>query len=157
MNSIDIFSSTNPAFCALILFSFCEGYSTEAQSDVPYAMLILPIPIILSGDLFESFNGTNAKTGFFSWVKNNPQIQLGLTERIEHSYEFTKPAILFALSKNIIRLNPNATLAPLPENLGNLDRTGNTAILFKHAKRFGSWLGQIKSTKTIFNHLGLHA
>jgi hypothetical protein len=156
-SSLDIFSSTNPAFCSLVLLSFCEGYAEEAGNEVPYVFLMFPLPLILSGDLLESFKNTSIKTGFYTWVKSNPQLLVNLNERIESSNDFTRPAIAFAFSKNVLKLNPNGTITPLKENVSKYSQNKNVEIYFKNAKRLGGWLGQIKSPKTIFNHLGLQA
>jgi hypothetical protein len=153
--SIDIFSATNPAFCSLVLLSFCEGYQDEAKDGVPYSLMVFPIPIILSGDLSETFINTNIKTGFYSWVKNNPHLLLNLDERIEESFHYIKSAIEFGFGKKIFELNENGSFSALSENMGNYQNAADVAIYFKNAKRLGAWLGQIKSPKTIYNHLGL--
>ena len=156
-NSLDIFSLTNPAFCSLVLLSFCEGYTEEAGSEVPYVFLMFPLPLVLSGDLQSSFDNTSIRTGFYGWVRSNPQILVNLSERIEYSNDFTKPAIAYSFSRNVLKLNSNGTITPLNENVGKYTQTKNVNVYFKNAKRLGGWLGQIKSPKTIFNHLGLQA
>ncbi|PUZ25498.1 hypothetical protein DCC81_14535 [Chitinophaga parva] len=156
MNSIDVFSETNPAFCSLVLLSFCEGYELAAETTVPFPLLILPIPIILSGDLLKTFDGTNVKTGFFSWIKNNPVILIKMTERIEDSQDFIKPAIEFAVSKSVIGFTPYGEVKTHRENVLNYSNANGASQYFKLANRLGHWLGEIKSVKTIYNHLGIH-
>jgi len=155
MNSIDIFAETNPAFCSLVLLSFCEGYVEQAKSGVPYPLLILPIPIVLSGDLYPTFDGTIVTTGFFSWVKNNPNIVIEMTERLEDSYEFVRPAIEFAVGKRIIGFTNEGLVQPYMESVSNYTNAKHVSSYFKLSKRLGHWLGEIKSVKTIYNHLGI--
>ena len=152
--SIDIFAATNPAFCSLIIFNFCKGYFNETKIGVPFPLLILPLPIILSNDLAKSFDGTNVKTGFFRWVENNPEILLDLTIRINESNEFLKPAIEFGVFKRIFQIDSSGFLIPVENSVKKRNKP-KLEKLFKYADRLGNWIGQVNSTKTIYNHLGL--
>lgn len=152
--SIDIFAETNPAFCSLIIFHFCNGYFIETKSGVPFPLLILPLPVVLSDDLSRSFNGTNVKTGFFKWIENNPEILLDLTTRINESSEFLKPAIEFGFFKKLFEIDSSGFLIPV-ENSIKKSKKAELDNLFKSAERMGKWVGQVDSTKTIYNHLGL--
>lgn len=153
--SIDIFANTNPAFCSLILHSFCQGYYTVKGKGVTFPLLLLPIPIILSNDLAPSFDGTNVKTGFLSWVKKNPFLTIGLSDRIESAYNIIKPGIAFACSKSILEVNSKGEFFPKDDALKNYVNVVELSKLYKNAYRLGQWLGEINSTKTIYNHLGI--
>jgi hypothetical protein len=153
--SIDVFAATNPAFLSLVLLGYIEGYVEEAGTGLPFPLAIFPIPIILSGDLDSTFDGTNIKTGFYSWVKQNPQILLNLNTRINESIDYIKPAISYGVARKIIDFDKFSNLVALSSNAGNFYNSVSLARYFKNSKRLGSWVGQIKSTKTIFNHLGL--
>lgn len=152
--SIDIFAETNPAFCSLLIFNFCKGYFNETKSGVPFPLIILPLPVVLSNDLSKSFEGTNVKTGFFKWIENNPEILLDLTSRINDSAEFLKPAIEFGVFKELFGIDSSGLVIPR-EN--SIEKSKNPELdkLFKSAERMGKWIGQVDSTKTIYNHLGL--
>jgi hypothetical protein len=152
--SIDIFAEANPAFCSLILLNFCKGYFHETKIGVPFPLLLLPLPIILSNDLSKSFNGTNVRTGFFRWIKNNPEILLDLTIRINESNEFLKPAIEFGVFKRIFQIDNLGFLIPIENSVKNLYKS-ELENLFKYSDRLGKWIGQVNSTKTIYNHLGI--
>jgi hypothetical protein len=152
--SIDVFSETNPAFCSIIIFNFLKGYCDEVEEGVPFPIAVLPLPIILSNDLSKTFDGTNAKTGFFRWIENNPMILLGLSERIIESAEFLKPAIEYGLYKKIYQINELGNLIAI-ENSIKASKNFEFDYLFKYAGRLGTWIGQVNSTKTIYNHLGL--
>jgi len=99
--SIDVFAETNPAFCSLIIFSFCKGYYNETKEGVPFPLVLLLLPIILSNDMSKSFEGTNIKTGFFKWIENNPVILLDFSKKVNGSIEFLKPAIEYGFFKKI--------------------------------------------------------
>lgn len=154
MISIDIFAETNPAFCSIILLKFSSGYYSVTSEGVPFPLLIIPLPILLSGDLYKSFEGTNQKTGFYRWLENNNEIVLNLSERIEDSFEYFKPAIEFGFSKNIFSLNENGKINPIVQNIKN-KYPSELADQIRYAERMGNWFGQINSVKTIYNCLGL--
>ena len=153
--SIDIFAATNPAFLSLMLLAYIEGYVEEAGSGLPFSLAIFPIPVVLSGDLNSTFDGTNIKTGFYSWVKQNPQISLNLNARINDSIDYIKPAISYGVAKKIIGFDDAGNLVGISQNAGNFYGSVPLGRYFKNSKRLGNWISQIKSTKTIFNHLGL--
>ena len=152
--SIDIFAETNPAFGSLILFHFCKGYYQETKVGVPFPLLLLPLPILLSNDLARIFNSTNIKTGFFQWIGNNPEVLLDLTQKVNGANEFLKPAIKFGIFKKIFQVNNSGFLVPVDKSIKKSSKS-ELDNLFKYAERLGSWIGQVNSTKTIFNHLGL--
>lgn len=153
--SIDVFAATNPAFLSLVLLSFIEGYNEEAEEGLPFALAILPIPIILSGDLDTTFDGTNIRTGFYSWVKQNPGIVVNLNSRINESIEYIQPAISYGVARKTIKIDNKGRLWGLQQNTANFYTSATLGKFFKNSKRLGNWIGQIKSTKTVFNHLGL--
>ncbi|TAJ09050.1 hypothetical protein DMA11_20780 [Marinilabiliaceae bacterium JC017] len=151
--SIDIFAETNPAFCSLVLYSFIRAYHEESGCPVSFPLLLLPIPIILSGDLESSFNGTNKKTGFFTWLERNPKIRFELIDRIENSMEYIKPAIEYGFFKGIFKLSSKGEIYPETQSVKNCKTNQITKPIFKRAENLGYWLGRINSRRTIFNHL----
>ncbi|WP_207428965.1 three component ABC system middle component [Pedobacter sp. SYSU D00535] len=153
--SIDVFAATNPAFLSLVLLSFIEGYNEEAGAGLPFPLAILPIPIVLSGDLDPTFDGTNIRTGFYSWVKQNPGIVVNLNNRINDSIEYIQPAISYGVARKIIKIDDKGSLWGLSQNTANIYGSSKLGPFFKKSKRLGNWIGQIKSTKTVFNLLGL--
>jgi hypothetical protein len=102
----------------------------------------------------KSFNGTNIKTGFFKWIENNPVILLDFSKKVNGSIEFLKPAIEYGFFKKIYQISEIGYLIPLQNSVKN---TKNFQFdhLFKYAERLGGWMGQVNSTKTIYNHLGI--
>lgn len=153
--SIDVFANTNAAFCSLVLHSFCDGYFSMNGNAVPFPLLLLPIPIILSNDLATSFDGTNVKTGFLSWVKKSPYVTIGLSERIESSYEITRPAIAYATARRVLKIDSNGEFVPNYDAIGKYANVKELENFYKNSRRLGQWMGEIRSTKTIYNHLGI--
>ena len=151
--SIDIFAETNPALCSIILFHFCNGYEKTNKLGTPFPLIIIALPIVLSNDLSLSFDSTNIRTGFFTWVERTPSITLNISDRINDSNEFIKPAIEYGLFKNIFKLNEFGNLRPIEKSIKN--KKYDFEYLFKNAEKLGGWMGEINSVKTIYNHLGI--
>lgn len=151
--SIDIFAETNPALCSLIIFHFCLGYEKTNTLGTPFPLIIIVLPIVLSNDLSSSFDNTSIRTGFFGWIEKTPSIILNISDRINDSNEFIKPAIEYGLFKNIFAINGKGNLKTVQKSIKN--KKYNFSHLFKHAERLGSWMGEVNSVKTIYNHLAI--
>ena len=157
--STDTFAYTNPAFCALMLRGFVENYVKVDTGGVPLPLLLLPLPIALSSDLADTFDGTNSRTGLISWVSRHPEITLDLGRRIEALVPISREALLFAISRRILDINE--------AGLVDLDKAGmRKALRFPSAeprarvlsitRRLGRWVGDVKSTETVLVCLGLN-
>lgn len=158
MENLDIFAETNPAFCSIVLFNFCKGYNAEASDGVDYPLILLPLPIVLSGDLEISFVNTRVDTGFFSWIDRNPTILLNLTDRIQDTLAITRNAMEFGVSKTILRVVDTGKIQPYAKGLCKKKfppSSSKVGRAYTNACRLGQWLGQIHSVTTIYNHLGL--
>lgn len=158
MESLDIFAETNPAFCSIVLFNFCKGYNSEASEGVGFPLILLPLPIVLSGNLESSFVNTRVDTGFFSWIDRNPTILLNLPERIQDTLAITRNALEFGVSKSILRVADTGKIQSDAKGLAKKKFPSSSSKVgraYTNAYRFGQWLGQIHSVTTIYNHLGL--
>jgi hypothetical protein len=151
--SIDVFAETNPALCSLIIFHFCNGYEKRNKPGVPFPLVITILPIILSNDLSSSFDNTSVRTGFFGWIEKTPSIILNISDRINDSNEFIKPAIEYGLFKNIFAINEEGNLNSVQKSIKN--KKYNFDHLFKCSERLGGWMGEVNSVKTIYNHLAI--
>ncbi len=158
MESLDIFAETNPAFCSIVLFNFCKGYKSEASDGVDFPLILLPLPIVLSGDLESSFVNTRVDTGFFSWIDRNPTILLSLADRIQDTLTITRNAVEFGVSKSILRVADTGKIKSDDNGLSKKKfplSSSKMGRAYINSLRFGQWLGQINSATTIYNHLGL--
>ena len=157
--STDTFAYTNPAFCALMLRGFVEHYMKAEKRGVPLPLMLLPLPIALSGDLADTFDGTNSRTGLITWVGRHPEITLDLGRRIEALTPFSREALLFALSRRILDINDAGCVV--------LDESGmKKALRFPTSeprgrvllitRTLGRWVGEVRSTETVLACLGLN-
>lgn len=153
--SIDIFSQTNPGFCALILFTFVKAYEEEAQTKLTFPLLLIPIPLVLSNDLSDSFRSTNKRTGFFNWIERNPNIRFKLKSRLEDSIGYIKPAIEYGFYKGILMISDDGKIYIDRKAVDSYNTNSLTKSFYRKAELLGLWMGQIDSPKTIFNLLGI--
>ena len=158
MVATDILADTNPAYCSVIIFQFCQGYMQESSEHVDFPLVLLPIPLVLSGELEKSFKNTRIDTGFFTWVDRNPDILIGLAERVQGTLVLTKRAVEFGVAHLIFEITVLGKICPTEKGLRkkiNPSPSSKVGRVCKNALRMGQWFGQIRSTSTIYNHLGL--
>lgn len=157
--SIDTYAATNPAFCSIVLYSFAEGFASKNASGMPFSFILLPIPVVLTREIAQSFEGTNAKTGLLSWVAQHPEVTVGFRERLLHTAEYSKQGLLFGAQYGVFTIAENGRIfirpAALKKRPPTTGRTSITAPL-KFAKRFGAWIGEAGSTETILIALGVN-
>ncbi|MDH1692591.1 three component ABC system middle component [Pseudomonas sp. GD03766] len=154
----DLYAETNPAFCAYLLATFAEAYGKERGSNPDMVLCFTALPIALSGDLDQTFHGTNRLTGLLEWVQRNPIIQIDLSERINASAEIVSEAIQYGCFSKLVQLDSAGKV------LMGAKRTNKSAILrlsamninaFKRARLLGHWMAMSGSTRTTLNMMGL--
>lgn len=163
MISSDTYASTNPALCSLILWHFLKGYEEVNKKGCELPILFLPIPIVLSKNIRQTFQGTNSTTGLLTWLSREPQILINIAHRIESTSTLTREGIVFGSGNNIISLNYEGYF--YSDNKGIVQKRLKTFIdlpavedlkeVFSLSKRLGNWCGQFDSTKIILNIMGL--
>ena len=68
----DVYSETNPAFCACALVAFTRAFITVNVSGPELPTVYLSLPVALSGDLGGSFAGTSRNTGSARVARTKP-------------------------------------------------------------------------------------
>lgn len=156
-NSIDIYAATNPAFCSILLYSFIEGYGSTNSHGLPFPLILLPVPIVLTSDIANAFEGTNSRTGLLSWIARNPEITIGMRDRLHSTSEFSKQAFLFGFRYGLFALPESGRIFLQPDSLvKKVPSAGRSYVVeaLKHAKRLGAWIGEAGTTETILIALG---
>jgi hypothetical protein len=153
--SLDVFAEINPAFCTLVLCTHVSGYRLAANKAMPITLLPLVLPILMSGDLEETFSHTSEETGLSRWVTKNPGIFFSLPARIEACRELTRASLQFALHYQALTIeNLDQVRDSNSAGAAQLKRIGFGQIS-KNAIRLGSWFGLTQSDKLIYNTLGI--
>jgi len=154
----DVFSETNPAFCAYALVWFTAAFLTVNDHGPELPVAYLSLPVALSGDLGGSFGGSNKNTGLLEWLERSPQIQIGLGERVNGCLGIVTEAIRFGCFSRVLMVDDRARLRlgqrkAKKSALNTLSEA--SAHSLKRAERLGYWFAAAGSTKTVFDMMGV--
>lgn len=157
MNSLDVFTITNPALGSFILWSFLQGYESNKQG-CPYHLIYLPLPLILSENIRHEFKGANAATGLQTWILRNQKSLLQFPERVKKTHHLTEEAIIFGCSNKILNIQDDGTMSSMGKGIIKKNLNGVSDELKEMAsasKKLGKWLSQSNSVSNILISLGL--
>lgn len=157
--SVDTFANTNPAFCALVLRSFVEGYTQVDSEGVSLPLLLFPLPMVLSTDIATLFAGTNVNTGLLTWVGRYPQVTIELRLRVERSARFSREALFFGLVRRALGISEQGRIV--------LDEAGlvkkvkfppsqDRGRALANARQLGHWVADVRSTETVYASMGMN-
>jgi hypothetical protein len=154
--SLDIYAMTNPALGGALLWVYLRGAAGEGQA-LELPLLFLPVPLLLSSTVADTFKGTNSRTGLFAWLNRNPGVTVGLAERVTRTAPITRTSLLYAARTGLIATDSeNRFLATGAVSDRKLAKAGPAVKpLFTLAKQFGSWVGQVGSTRDVLYAFGI--
>ena len=154
----DIYSETNPAFCAFAVMAFTTAYLSVNSDGPEVPTVYLALPVALAGDLGHCFDGTNKNTGLLEWLNRRPQVQIGLANLVNSSMNIVTDAIRFGCFTRVLVVNPAGRLGL---GIQKVKKSAITALSeapaqsIKRAERLGFWFASAGSTRTIFDIMGL--
>lgn len=157
--SHDIYAETNPAFCTCALIEFVKAFQSVNSHWPELPAVYLALPMALSGDIGDAFGGTNKSTGLLEWLERNPQVHVGLVDRVNASLGIVTEAVRFGCFVDALALTHDACLTlggkklKKKSGIDTLDEAVAHAI--KHAGRLGYWFAMAGSTRNIFDIMGL--
>jgi hypothetical protein len=151
--ALDLYAMTNPALGCAVLWSFLDG----AETGLEYPVLFLPLPILLSSSLSASFEGTNSRTGFFAWLDRAPELAVGMAPRVTRTAEFTRRSILYGSQIGAISVNADGRFSATDAiRESRLRQAGSTVRpLFPLARRLGSWVASVGSSRDVLYAFGI--
>jgi hypothetical protein len=154
----DVFAETNPAFCTYALAGFVAAYIATRDAGPELPLGYVALPIALSSDLANTFNGTNRNTGLLEWLNRSPQVQVGLAERVNASLPMVTEAIRFGCFARALAVETDGRIRVGSQKLKKSAISGlsdGPARALKHAERLGYWFAMTGSTHTTFDMIGL--
>jgi hypothetical protein len=154
----DIYSETNPAFCAHALVAFTIAFRSVNDNGPEVPAAYLALPVALAGDLGRAFDGTNKSTGLLEWLNRQPQVQIGLADLVNTSMDMVTEAIRFGCFSRLLVVNPGARLGLGAQKVKKSAVAGLSeapAQSIKRAARLGFWFASAGSTRTVFDIMGL--
>lgn len=156
---IDTFAVTNPAFGALVLRGFAEGYAEAGAGGVPLALVLLPLPMVLTRSITDALAPTNAKTGLLPWVARVPEVTVGMADRIEATAGISRAALLFGVRYSVLGIDDLGLVVAEEAGLAKKAKfppSSDTGKAISLAKRLGGWMGEIRSPATALLCLGVN-
>ena len=143
----------NPAFCGIILHEFLHWYQQAADRDVPYALVFLPLPIVLPARTRETLAGTRQLQ---SWISANEPVRIELGRMTRDMLPFTREALVFLAQRKLVQLTADGDLH-VPTRLRRLSATatGETLEMIQAAARLGKLAAIAGNPDTVYVQLGL--
>jgi hypothetical protein len=155
--TIDVFAGTNPALGAAVLRSFAEGYSSVDQEGALLPLMWLVLPQILSKRIGDTMRGTNVRTGLLNWIARNPEVSIGLANRVQATAPFTRDSIAFGIRYGLLKFSDGRVLAS-DEGLRRQIRFPASDVrgqALTRASRLGTWMAHMPNPHSIFYSFGL--
>ena len=154
----DVYSEMNPAYCTYVLGAFVSSFVSVKAEGPELVTAYVSLPIALSGELEASFEGTNKNTGLMEWLGRSPYVRIGLTPRLNGSFEIVTEAVRLACFSEALVLTSQARLQLGSQKLKQSARQElgeSSRNAFRRAERLGYWFAAAGSSRTIFEAMGL--
>ncbi|MEL7360523.1 MAG: three component ABC system middle component [Bacteroidota bacterium] len=145
----------NPAFCALLLRHAIKDYARERGEGMPLGLAALVLPVVLHGRTRRALPASTI-THLHAWLEDNPEVQIGLAQRVESIAPHTREAILFALQRQVLTVTDGLLTAPTVRLRAYAPDLGSEAeACVRRAGFLGRWLARSGSPATILALWGL--
>ncbi|GEM86030.1 three component ABC system middle component [Meiothermus granaticius] len=159
MKTTDVFADTNPALCSLILYAFSSAYLERDGRGPEHPLMFLPVPLTLSQQYAQTFDGTNSSTGLYAWIARKPELLISLAETVRAVAPFSREALCFGLYHGMLTLSDEARILPstnfklTPARRGRLDPQVRAVLSL--ASRLGTWAAESGGTRQVYYALGM--
>ncbi len=153
----DIFAETNPAFCAYVLVAFTTTFQETWPAGPEAPLAYLALPLVISNELAQTFEGTNRNTGLPVWLDRNPGILVDLADRVDASLGIVTEGLRFGCFSQTLRWQGAHILrgtAPI-KKVTSAGSGEAVAGAIKRAERMGYWLANVGSQRAVFSMMGL--
>ena len=153
----DIFAETNPAFCAHVLVAFTTSFQETWPAGPEAPLAYLALPLVVSNELAQTFDGTNRNTGLSVWLDRNPGILVGLASRVDASLDIVTEALRFGCFAQVLSWQGAHILRGLAPMKKVTSAGSGEAVAgaMKRAERMGYWLAAVGSQRAVFSMMGL--
>lgn len=151
----DIYSETNPAYCAAVLSQFCYAHAELRQQAPALAAAYLVLPIALSEDLADTFERCVKATGLLVWLERSPRIREGLSRRVNSTLPVSTEAIRFGCLTGLLRLEDEGVLTSLQVRMPAAVLSGVAGASLKRARLLGAWFAGAGSARAVMESMGV--
>ena len=146
----------NPAFCGILLRAAVNGYAVGSKNSMPFELSAIVLPIVLHAPTRRTLP-TTVRTKFHAWLALDPEVRIGLSERIRILVPYTKEAIIFSANQQLIALGPNLSLSATAKRISvaSWPKHCETRECEQRANFVGRWLADSLDVATIYSILGI--
>lgn len=157
ISSRDVFAETNPAFYCVVFSRFCSAYKQEQSLQRPPAipLVYLIVPLAISEDLGNTFDGCNKDTGMPLWLNRNPEITMDLAKKVNLTLELTTAAVRFGCLAGLLSITPDGDLESAKNSLPAAVSSGVASAALKRARLLGVWMATMGSPRAVLEELGV--
>lgn len=151
----EIANLLNPAFCSILLRDFVRAYSRE-NGPTDYSIVLLALPLVLHPATREKLPRTT-RTKLHTWVQDNPEIRVGLNNRVRDLIPHTRESLVFGMQRGVIDINKNGGFTYTSSRIKSLSgseiqehRKCRSRVAF-----LGRWLARSGNPSLIYRHFNL--
>lgn len=148
----------NPAFCSCLLWRAAIGYESVANRPLPFDIAFLVLPMVLHRETRELLPRSQA-TSLATWITEHPLSQSCIVDRARTLVPFSKDAMMFGGSHQLITLQGGMIAAN--RNWKKLldadlrDTTDEVRDCQKRAEFVGKWLAKAGDANTAMAIVGV--
>lgn len=107
--SPEVANLLNPAFCSLLIEEAIRGHVSATNNGLSWPLAFLILPMTLHRNTRENIP-TSARSKLHVWTSANPEVRIGLLERVQRLYPYTKEGILFGVLHSALRIQDDGRL-----------------------------------------------
>jgi hypothetical protein len=154
---IDTFAMSNPALTSVLLWQFAKSYTKNSASGPSLSLCFIVLPIVMSRPTIRSFDGTNIRTGFLTWLTRHPELTLHLPAQVSAARELTGDALRFGVAYRLFTIAREGTLVVNERAISvSNQRSGQDerVRMLRIASHLGEWTQKLPEA-TVFYSLGM--
>lgn len=99
----------NPAFCSEIIRNCIQGYKGEKNENMPFSLIVLVLPIILTNRIRERLPKTKSNT-IHAWLNVNEDVKIGFPSLVKSYIPFSKEALMFGITHNSLSVDEEGNI-----------------------------------------------
>ena len=153
----DTYAMSNPALGSVLLWQFAKSYEKGTRTGPPLSLCFVVLPIVMSRTTVKTLAGTNARTGFLTWLARHPELTLQLAARVDDTKDLTGEALRFGIVYRIFTVRDDGSLTAdsaaisLSKQESGLDER---VTMLRVASHLGRWMSNLPEA-TVFYSLGM--
>lgn len=148
----------NPAFCASLIWHFASAGNVQGQRALTFAETYMVLPIVLPKISREALP-RSTRTSLAAWLDENPSFQATLAVRTRTMVPFTKDALIFGGTRQLLQVSTEAVRAnmELKRRASSALRqsSAETQACLKKAAFLGTWFIETGAANTVMALLGV--